>query len=637
MTGWRTSKKKASGKKASSNKTPSEKSPRKKTPSEEKSPSKKPPREKSPSPSPKSGNSTDQAAAKPAKAGAKAAKGGANPTRSDAAQGSKDVGLRLVPPLQEPLPSNVLPLFPDFEPDHEWVMGLLPADDSKGGYHAVLFLEAGTKTVVHFELVKHTSAALLVQAVRRALDHMRSRGRRLPTRLRVAFPEHAALLQQGGLEGITIVVGPTAELDGLHELPSQGHFALEDLEEHDRYRGAADVTDEHLMTFFEAAITFRRSKPWQALSPGMPLVFMLPALELEQGALAVTGQGAEGGLMVLPDVAALSDDQLPDVLETGALPAQSLAMIFVRRADLSEARDHEIASMHFAPRRGPYPLLLAMDDEQRFRPTTGLDYEVAIAAMLAVDAFVSDYSPVLECSSLRSLMACYPMKLGHRDRVDVHVGIPDVWDEDEEGDAALAGESPLEYVFELPPLTPPSQVCRLRIGLQGTKPPIWRRVEVPASITLARLHDVIQAVMGWDDCHLHRFDVGRERFGPPSDDPFAREVHDEGQVALGDVAAKGHVLEYVYDFGDHWVHRIKVEEVYEPATPLPRPRCTGGKRACPPEDCGGVPGLAWGLEQLAQGHGDDLPEMLMAFEGFDPAAFDPKAADAVLERVFRDA
>jgi Plasmid pRiA4b ORF-3-like protein len=174
------------------------------------------------------------------------------------------------------------------------------------------------------------------------------------------------------------------------------------------------------------------------------------------------------------------------------------------------------------------------------------------------------------------------------------------------------------------PGTSDSTVHQLKIGLQGTTPPLWRRILVPSAASLGFLHDVIQQAFDWEDCHLHRFydDRGREW-----DD---RESSDEEETDLGQVLrAEGAVLGYDYDFGDDWRHRIEVEKIM-PLDPAVRyPRCTAGRRAAPPaEDIGGV----WGLEEIVYlvSHPEEEPpehlEDLVASlrdEGYDPSAFDP--------------
>ena len=157
---------------------------------------------------------------------------------------------------------------------------------------------------------------------------------------------------------------------------------------------------------------------------------------------------------------------------------------------------------------------------------------------------------------------------------------------------------------------------------------------MPSAASLGFLHDVIQHAFGWEDCHLHRFydERGREW-----DD---RESSDEEETDLGKVLrAEGSVLEYEYDFGDDWRHRIVVEKI-APLDPGVRyPRCTGGRRAAPPaEDIGGI----WGLEEIVYlvGHPEeDLPEHLedvvcdLRDQGYDPDEFDPGELTSRLSRL----
>ncbi|MFT4259454.1 plasmid pRiA4b ORF-3 family protein [Microbacterium sp.] len=139
---------------------------------------------------------------------------------------------------------------------------------------------------------------------------------------------------------------------------------------------------------------------------------------------------------------------------------------------------------------------------------------------------------------------------------------------------------------------------RIRIDLQRTKPPVWRRIEVPGDILLPRLHEVIQAAMGWTDSHLHRFRTSNDRNAPEFLTQFDVDEGDEGMleddVRLDQIiAAEGDRLWYDYDFGDGWGHLLRVEKVLD--VPPPAPVCVSGKLACPPEDCGGI----WGYTELA--------------------------------------
>ena len=148
------------------------------------------------------------------------------------------------------------------------------------------------------------------------------------------------------------------------------------------------------------------------------------------------------------------------------------------------------------------------------------------------------------------------------------------------------------------PVEGPAPVYRLRIDLKGAKPPIWRRVEVPGDLTLAGLHEVIQTVFEWEGYHLHVFETGYGDFG-------------DGDVDLGHgldsavtveqiLTGPGAKLTYVYDYGDYWEHVVRVERTYGADPEVHYPRCTGGRRAAPPEDCGGL----WEYQESLREHGD---------------------------------
>jgi hypothetical protein len=171
----------------------------------------------------------------------------------------------------------------------------------------------------------------------------------------------------------------------------------------------------------------------------------------------------------------------------------------------------------------------------------------------------------------------------------------------------------------------PRAMYQLKVTLSDIRPPIWRRLEVRSDLTLARLHDAIQDAMGWTDSHLHQFECEGELFGIPSDDDWG-DIQSERRVRVGELLQHPkQQLEYVYDFGDNWRHRVVLEKVL----PAPagkkasEPRCTGGRRACPPEDCGGVPGYRHLLRVLANPRDPERTEMLEWVGGhFDPEAFE---------------
>ncbi|MHB2020316.1 MAG: plasmid pRiA4b ORF-3 family protein [Candidatus Xenobia bacterium] len=150
-------------------------------------------------------------------------------------------------------------------------------------------------------------------------------------------------------------------------------------------------------------------------------------------------------------------------------------------------------------------------------------------------------------------------------------------------------------------------------------PPVWRRLLVPADLPLAELHEALQIAMGWDDCHLHMFVVRKQRYGPS--DLGARN---ERLLSVGDAFARTRHIQYVYDFGSDWDHRLELERRLDAAPRTGLPRCMEGARACPPEDCGGVINYHELLDALETCESDD-PDVLELLEwlgDFDADRFD---------------
>ena len=123
--------------------------------------------------------------------------------------------------------------------------------------------------------------------------------------------------------------------------------------------------------------------------------------------------------------------------------------------------------------------------------------------------------------------------------------------------------------------TVPPEIYQLKVTLLGTSPPIWRRLLVPSDVTLAQLHDVLQAAMGWQECHMHEFSAGGRHFGLPNpEDRFMGmpPVENERTVRLSRVLGRvGAKAIYTYDFGDSWEHAIVLEKrlCTDPTTAYP--------------------------------------------------------------------
>jgi len=165
------------------------------------------------------------------------------------------------------------------------------------------------------------------------------------------------------------------------------------------------------------------------------------------------------------------------------------------------------------------------------------------------------------------------------------------------------------------------KVFELDVRLRGIEPPIWRTVEVPGARSLEDVHFAIQVAMGWTNSHLHQFKIGDKQFGMTDvDDADELELEDEREFRLQDVIQNGGSFVYEYDFGDGWEHDVTVRKVTTVASP-PRPRCIGGARACPPEDCGGAGGYENLLEALANPDHEEHESLVTWSNGFKPERF----------------
>lgn len=166
-------------------------------------------------------------------------------------------------------------------------------------------------------------------------------------------------------------------------------------------------------------------------------------------------------------------------------------------------------------------------------------------------------------------------------------------------------------------------VHRLKVTLLNLKPPIWRRLEVPSTITLAYLHEILQTALGWQNKHLHDYHVGEVGYGDPR---LLKELTDQDgtKARLADVAPRpGDRLRYRYDFGDNWEHEIVVEAVGPPDPDTRYPVCLGGERAGPPEDSGGPIGYTDMLQAMADDQHPRHDDVMLWLGGpIDPEAFD---------------
>lgn len=184
----------------------------------------------------------------------------------------------------------------------------------------------------------------------------------------------------------------------------------------------------------------------------------------------------------------------------------------------------------------------------------------------------------------------------------------------------LQYETPMEN-----PMPTPTSIYQIKVTLNDSKPSIWRRILVEDTTKLSKLHDILQIVMGWDDYHLHMFTINEQIYGNPEDDEYG-DMGTKNEVRFRLNQLVGHErfkFRYEYDFGDSWLHDLIVEKILPVVEGMRYPECIAGKRACPPEDSGGVGGYEEILEARANSkHPHHREYKQWIGEHFDPEHFD---------------
>jgi len=186
-------------------------------------------------------------------------------------------------------------------------------------------------------------------------------------------------------------------------------------------------------------------------------------------------------------------------------------------------------------------------------------------------------------------------------------------------------------------MPPTKQIYQFKITLKETHPPIWRRIQVPSTYTFWDLHVAIQDAMGWLDCHLHEFRIKAKTgetlvFGIPSEDDDYFLVDERMLPGWKHMISKYEAVipstfVYAYDFGDDWRHKIDFEEIRPSEPGVTYPRCIKGKRACPPEDCGGAWKYPALLEILADPKHNEYEQTVAWVESQKGGPFDPEHFD----------
>lgn len=171
-------------------------------------------------------------------------------------------------------------------------------------------------------------------------------------------------------------------------------------------------------------------------------------------------------------------------------------------------------------------------------------------------------------------------------------------------------------------------IFQFKIVLEDIRPQVWRRIQVPGNYSFHKLHSAIQDAMGWWECHLYQFEIVHPDYdeldvisdGYENQDLDGKKMFIKRYFSLSNPRAT-----YLYDFGDNWMHSLTLEKIITSEKSVTYPRCLAGKRACPPEDCGGTFGYEELLRKLKNPKHPEHQECIDWLGGtFDPSSFDPK-------------
>ena len=176
-----------------------------------------------------------------------------------------------------------------------------------------------------------------------------------------------------------------------------------------------------------------------------------------------------------------------------------------------------------------------------------------------------------------------------------------------------------------------TRIYQLKVFLREISPMIWRRLLVSDDTTLVQLHEIIQVSMDWESYRLWTFSINGREYGHAHGEGIRSETY---QTTLRELGL--HVRErflYEYDFGDYWQHEMRLEKITEPEPKKSYPICIGGKRACPPEDCGGPLAYQELLHLTRSQFRDHERRQALEVLGsrFDPEAFERRRINAMLK------
>lgn len=187
-----------------------------------------------------------------------------------------------------------------------------------------------------------------------------------------------------------------------------------------------------------------------------------------------------------------------------------------------------------------------------------------------------------------------------------------------------------------------TKIYEFKISLSGIKPTIYRTILIEENRTFFELHAAIQIAFGWENSHMHIFEIGDDRIGMSEfEDDHTIE---ERNIRLFQTGLNEKVkFEYIYDFGDHWLHEIQVTKILEPKKTF-YPKCIKGAMNRPPEDCGGIYGFEDFKEIMGNRKHPEFKEMKTWYGGmYDEELFlkdqineDFKSFDTIVEEMLLD-
>lgn len=178
------------------------------------------------------------------------------------------------------------------------------------------------------------------------------------------------------------------------------------------------------------------------------------------------------------------------------------------------------------------------------------------------------------------------------------------------------------------PVVLDSSTLEMKVTLIGSKPAIWRKLQISSQASLDQLHTSVQICMGWKNAHMYRFDVDGETFRQA--DPEYPGAYKSLQTKLSqlELQEKESIL-YTNDLADSWEHEIIIEKIQSNRNPSSVPVCLGGDGNCPPEDSGGI--RAYQESQLQKGKSKPKGKST----GENGHKFSSKEANQLLQRKFR--